>query len=163
MKQFIFRKENKLNWEGQRQAIGVALKVAIDTAKGDFVVNVDDYKESSPKALRGYWRLIGLITDYINSSSSSDYKWKPEEISDNFKEQVGHTRLTNTIRFGKNKDVIIDLGGKVKPKSIAKNSGCTYEEISRLIEKLLQFGSEIPDCILTTAEDMEFKKYYGVK
>lgn len=158
--EFIFRKENKHNWEGQRQAIGVALKVAIDNAKSDFVVRVEYYKESSPKALRGYWRLVGLITDYINSSS--DYKWKPEEISDNFKEQVGHTRLTNTIRFGKNKDVIIDLGGKIKPKSIAKNSGCTYEEISRLIEKLLQFGSDIPDCVLTTTEDAEFKKYYGV-
>lgn len=161
MKEFIFRKENKHNWEGQRQAIGVALKVAIDTAKSDFVVRVEDYKENSPKALRGYWRLIGVITNYINSTSP-DYKWKPEEISNNFKEQIGHTVRIDSIRFGKNKDVIIDSGSKIKPKSIARNSGCTYEEMSRLIEKLLQFGSGIPDCALTSVEDAEFKKYYGV-
>ena len=161
MKHYIFQKSNKSNWDTQLETINNFLKAIIDDSKSDFVVKVEDYKENSPKALRGYWRLIGVITKYINSNS--DYKWKPEEISNNFKEQIGHTVRIDSIRFGKNKDVIIDSGSKIKPKSIARNSGCTYEEMSRLIEKLLQFGSDIPDCILTTAEDMQFKKYYGVK
>ncbi len=160
MQQFIFNyKDKEKNWYNQK----VALLMTIDNATSDFVVKIEDFKDSTPKALRAYWRLIGIVTDYINSTSP-DYKWSKEEISDNFKEQVGHAIRVPQIIFGDSTDdITIRNGDKTKPKSISRKSGCTYEEMNRLIEKVLQFGSDIPDCVLTPAEDMEFKKYYGVK
>lgn len=165
MKEYTFRYDNKSNWEGQRQAIGTALKAIFTSAKGDFVVKIENFKESSPKALRAYWRLIGVITDYINSTSP-DYKWSKEEISDVFKEEVGHVvKKDMNIIWSVDKKCTLWHGSRYikTPKSIARNSGCTYEEMDRLIEKLLQFGSGIPGCELTTPEKAEFIKYYGVK
>lgn len=161
MKQYIFHKNQKRNWDEQLETINNSLKAILDDPKSDFVVKIENYKESSPKALRGYFRLIGIIKNYLNSVNNEN--WTDKEISDNFKEQVGHVIRVDSIRFGKFKDVLVDKGGKLKPKSIARNSGCTYEEMNRLIEKVLQFGSDIPGCELTTPEKMEFIKYYRVK
>lgn len=165
MKQYIFHKNQKRNWNEQLEAVNNSLKAILDDAKSDFIVKIEDYKESSPKALRAYWRLVGLITDHINSANP-DYKWSKEEISDIFKEEVGHVvrkDMSNLWSVDKRCTLWHVNRHIIKPKSIARNSGCTYEEMSRLIEKLLQFGSEIPNCVLTPEEDMEFKKYYGVK
>lgn len=180
---FLFERRNKGRWDGQRLAISTALKDYMDNVEDDFVVKFEPHKSTTPKALRAYWRLVGIIADYINKDS--DYQWSKEEISDNFKEQVGHTISVDLMPLWKLKykniklspqtsryyatldslGYIVELGERMvkKPKSIARNSGCTYAEMNKLIEKLLQFGAEIPDCVLTPAEEAEFKKYYGIE
>ncbi len=183
MKEYIFRKEQKTNWNEQLSTLNNSLQAILDNAKGDFVVKIEDYKESSPKALRGYFRLIGVIKNYVNSVNNEN--WTKDEMSDHFKLLAGYSFKFDMMPMWKmqyknhnsnlhsngglyyfdNGANLVYLGERFvkKPKSLKRKHGCTYEEMSKLIETLIDFGSDIPDCILTTTEDMEFKKYYGVK
>ena len=115
------------------------------------VVIREPQPERSPKALNGYWRLIGVITNHINQQNQQN--WDVEDVSDTFKRNIGFTR----------KVYIKELGGEceIKTRSLARNQGCTIDDMNKLIGEILAFGAEIPDCVLSSEEERQFNKYYG--
>ena len=89
-----------------------------------------------------------------------------EELSDYFKIQSGHrTEINNVNIMGSVKVREGEEHTTYIPKSIARNSGCTYDEITHLINYILQFGfdNDIVGCEIKPYEWQEFKRYYGVE
>jgi len=70
-------------------AFKVALKAWGTTGKDFEIVIREPEAERSPKALRGYWRLIGVITKHLNKTNLEN--WEGEDVSDMFKENIGFT------------------------------------------------------------------------
>lgn len=145
---FNYLQQNKQNdWSQINHQLKTCFHRWQDSEK-DFQVIIEPYQEErSPKALRGYWRLIGIVTDWMNDKGNHFVK---EEVSDYFKIQAGHKRK---------------IGNEFVPKSIAKNAGCTWLEMKHLLDYILQFGYEnnIMGCELTSDEEREFKEYYSIK
>lgn len=147
MNSFLFYKgispQDKKNLWG---AFQVAMKAWGTCGKSFEIVIRDPKEERSPRALKGYWRLIGIITDWMRDEGNNFVK---DEVSDYFKMQVGHKKK---------------IGDKYVAKSIANNAGCSWIEMRVLLEYILRFGAEnkIIGCELTSDEERQFKKYYGV-
>ena len=176
----------------QKKRIWGAFKVALKawgTAGKDFELVIREPEpERSPKALRGYWRLIGVITKYLNKTNLES--WDDEDISNQFKENIGFTYRVDKMTLWKQNykdkldngytiegayddywlsnldlDYSLHLGSRffVKNRSLKKNKGCTLEDMEKLIGEVLRFGAGIPDCELKNEEQRNFEKYYGIK
>lgn len=116
------------------------------------------------KALRAYWMLIGVVQKWMQDQGNIFTK---EELSDYFKVQSGHKRRVNNVQL-----CDIEVVGSDNeqfysyiPRSIANNSGCTFEDMKVLIDYILRFGegNNIAGCMIEPYEWREFKTYYGVK
>lgn len=141
----IFKYDNKNNWDGQRVAVSTALKIDLDNARGDMRVIIEPYKPRGEKALRGYWMLLGVIEKWMREQGNHFNK---EELSDYFKFQVSHSKCLNDTWV---------------VRSIANNSDCTYDDMKKLLDYIIQFGAEnnIKGCELTSEQEREFINYYS--
>ena len=181
MKEYIFHKENKANWEGQRQAIGIALKVAIDTTKGDFAVKIEPISSKKTNdQLAGIHRLCALLAarlkecNGINYDTESAKIWVKREF--NFIEQATesqciaeainekHRRRINGENLTKDQfKELIETFKKylIKPKSFAN---ATKEEMIHLINKIEELGARMgwSELQLKSCEQRAIEKYYGV-
>ncbi len=143
---FIFtinRENNKNIWI----AFKTAMKAWGTTGK-DFKVTIDKIRGNELKA---YWVLISIVTNWMNEQGNHFTK---EEVSDWFKMRCGHYKTIQLNQFDNSVEV---------PRSIALKSDCTWEEMSRLIDYILQFGAEnnIKGCELKEKDREEIKELYS--
>jgi hypothetical protein len=158
--EFIFEYKNKINWPGQKRAVGTALQVQMDTATNDLAIIIDDYKPTrSSKSLKAYWVLIGIVTKWMNDKG---HYFTKDEVSDYFKLQVGHKIKVNNLILRE-----ASVGGKENlytyiPKSISDSSQCKFEDMKKLIDFIIEFGARnnIPGCEIRD-NDLEYiKEFY---
>lgn len=111
-----------------------------------FIVSVKRVgRKNSLAQLRGYWRLIHLVKDWMNSQGNH---FTDEQVSDYFKLQAGHYNM-----YGETK----------MPRSIALGSKTTAEDMAEIIEQVLEFGKtyNISDCDITPQEREDIREYYN--
>lgn len=160
-KTFTFINKYKNDWRRWWTDFSDERNKWVDSKK-DFQITIEPYKKlRGEKALRGYWVLIGVVQKYMNEDCGNN--WTKDEISDYFKLRAKHSKRINNVQVEKIADV--NTFYEHIPRSIANNSGCTYEEMKGLIDYILRFGAEnnIVGCELKSSDWQEFELYYGVK
>lgn len=147
-KTFIYIQQYKVtDWYEINACLRRELSLWQDSGKDFEVVIGPKVKERGEQALKAYWVLIGVVKIWMDAQGNNYTK---EEISDYFKHAAKHIKNVKGIAI---------------TKSIAKNSGCTFEQMQRLIEYILQFGHDnnIIGCEIEPREWKEFKNYYEVR
>ena len=144
-KQFIFNKDNKSRWQ-EIAANATRLLQSMLYASTDFQLTVEPYsKDRSQNSLRAYWVLIDVVRNWMNDKGNNFSK---EEVSSYFK-----------IRSG----FYSEMDGEKLPKSIANNSGCTYDDMRNIIESIINFGIEngIEDCEIVNTDLWDLLENYS--
>src|SRR5210317_531058 len=130
-KTFVFINKYKKDWKNWWSDFSHLRNTWVDSKK-DFQITIEPYKKlRGEQALKGYWVLIGIVQKYINDDCGNNYT--KEEISDYFKLRAGHQKRINSVQLN-----AVKVGGNYSlyeylPRSIANNSGCTYEDMKKLI------------------------------
>lgn len=149
-KTFIFAQPNKPNWAKVRDNFNAFLNEIVRHAtlgdcKHDFEIEVRRIsKKRSGKQLRSYWLLVRVIKDYMNSQGNN---FTNDQVSDWIKINAGH---------------FADIDGVKVAKSIAGKSDATVEDMVRILEFMLDFGSQykIRDCYIASTEYDEIINFY---
>jgi len=118
----------------------------VSEAKKPLEIHVCEYKEKrSGQQLRTWWRLITELTLFFNNAGN---RFTKEQVSDYFKIKAGFCA---------------ELDGQKLPRSLAKKSDASMEEVSNLLETLLEFGAENNiELDINSKEKQEFIQYYGL-
>ena len=138
-KTFIFKQSNKTNWSGIRDQLNCTLndifrRVSFGEIKDDFEIEIKKIcKKRSGSQLRSFWLLIGVVKKYFNSFPPNNYT--DEQVAEYFKRAANH---------------VTKIAGETVGKSIANKSDCTVEDMERIINTILQFGTvhNIENCYI---------------
>lgn len=137
--------EEVLEWKRLQKELRTTFKDWLlklyDTKPVDFKVTIDKVRGSE---LRAYWVLIGVVTSWMNEQGNHFTK---EEVSDWFKLRAGHSKGMYEERIS---------------RSIAVKSDCTWQDMKKLIDYIIQFGAEnqIRGCELKKRDEEELEKLY---
>jgi len=111
----------------------------------DFEIVIQDIQqERSPKQLRGFWKLIECIREYLEDKGEFLFK---DEIKTFFLEKSGHVKVIEGVTIA---------------RSISNNSGTTKEEMAKIITTILNFAIDrnIENCYLEDQEYRDLINYY---
>lgn len=118
----------------------------VNQATKPLEIQIAEYKAKGSQAqLRTWWRLITELTLFFNNTGN---RFTKEQVSDYFKIKAGFC---------------VELDGQKLPRSLAKKSDARMEEVSNLLETLLEFGTENNiELDINSKEKQEFIQYYGL-
>ena len=139
-KRLNFYNANKENWGDLQVAVSELLRECL-ASKKDFVVEFRENK--TPKQLRGYWRLIDLITPYLQDKFGGCFD---RDLASEFvKIRTGYVEKVEA------KKQVLQV-----PKSL-KNA--TKQDLNHLIETIYRICNyfDIKDYELTTQEIKEIE------
>lgn len=101
--------------------------------KEPIIIEVEKlYKNKTNSQLRSFWMLIRICKLFMNSKGNN---FTDEEVATYFKIKAGHYIEQDNIKL---------------PKSIANNSNTTKQDITNIINVILEFGidNNIEDCYI---------------
>lgn len=135
-----FNTTHKASWGDLQSKVSEGLCSFLKKEK-DFFVNID--YERSPKQLKGYWRLCGLLAPYLQSEYQEIFS--KEMVSDLVKSSCSYT-----MKAGK-QEIVKSL------KSVTK------EEMGFFIEKLYQICEyyKVQDYELLPSEVREMEQFFN--
>lgn len=147
---FIFKYDNKSNWLNIRAGFTSILNDIIRAStlldiRQDFEIEIRPIsKKRSDQQLRSFWRLVRVIKDYMNDKGN---KFTDEEVASWIKISAGHFN---------------EIDGQKIAKSISNKSSATVDDMTKIIEFMLEFGGEhkIKDCYISSAEYDEIINFY---
>lgn len=134
----VFTQENKKNWNILLETTREIYRRCSESGK-DFQITIGNYSSKrSSGQLKAYWSLIKTVKDYMNQPLFGN-NFTDEEVSNYMKDKARHYVVINKQEI---------LG------SISNKSGCTKEQMKKLIETIIEFGidNKIPNCDIVDYE-----------
>lgn len=140
---FNFYKEEIERWE---KINFLALRAITDglLLGKSFSVRIGDV-EKTPKQLRGFYRLCGIVAPAMGESQG--VLFDKEMVKEFVKQECNYCTMCK---------------GRIITKSLTKAS---REELNMLIERIIEIGESlgIKECKLTSYEQQAFNEYYNNK
>ncbi len=152
---FIFKKDIKP--EVVKSSLVQRIDELISLGGEDFKVEIKPHSERSLNALGAYWMLIGAVVKWDKENGFSGDVW-----SEWFKRDVGLIEkidmLPMWMKKPRDKNGNILLGDEryiEKTRSLANFGDITKNEMSNLIETVLNFGAvnAVPNCFISSPLD----------